>query len=147
MGGSMAPVAIDASADAIAKAQLASPGADPYKGTYVHVTGSAKFTVSSVMPTEFMSTCTGMGTPGASGTTFSGFEATGGTQTLAVGLNFYNTLTYCLPCSAAMPYPCNKPVTANAMFSSVKGIVEPDYNKNGAVYLKISPVSDTDLAP
>jgi hypothetical protein len=27
----------------------------------------------------------------------------------------------------------------------VKGIVEPDYNANGMVYLKIAPVVDADL--
>jgi hypothetical protein len=143
-GTTMAPVAVDVGADVIAKAQLAAPGADPFKGAYVHVTGAASYAVSSTMPAEFSATCTGMGTPGASGTTFSGFEAAGGGQTLAIGLSFYNTLTYCLPCTATMPYPCTNAVT-NQSFTSVKGIIEPDYNKNGMVFLRISPVVDTDL--
>ncbi|MDB4952785.1 MAG: hypothetical protein JWO36_354 [Myxococcales bacterium] len=142
-GAMMTPVAVDVAASVIAKAQLASPAADPYKGTYVHVTGAASYTVSSVMAPEFMSTCTGMGSPGASGTTYNGFEATGGGQTLAIGLNFYHTLTYCLPCSAAMPYPCANPVT-NQAFSSVRGIPEPDYNGT-AVFMRLSPVVDADL--
>ena len=142
-GSTMMPVAVDVGADVIAKAQLASAAADPYKGTYVHVTGASAYAVSSVMPAEFMSTCTGMGMPGAMGTTFSGFEATGGGQTLAIGLNFYNTLTYCLPCTAAMPYPCANPVTTQS-FTSVKGIAEPDYNGT-SVFLRISPVVDGDL--
>ncbi len=142
-GATMAPVAVSVTADVVAKAQQASTGADPYKGTYVKVSGT--FPVSSKMAMEFASTCSDMSTPPMMGTTYNGFEVSGGGQTLAIGLNFYNTLTYCLPCAGvAMPYPCTNAVAAQS-FTSVTGIVEPNYNANGAVYLEISPVNDTDL--
>jgi hypothetical protein len=43
-----------------------------------------------------------------------------------------------------MPYPCTNPI-ATQSFQSISGIVEPNYNSNGMVYLEISPVNDTDL--
>lgn len=142
-GATMTPMATEVTADIVAKAQLASDGAAPYKGNYVKVTGS--FPVSSKTATEFASTCQDKSMPPMMGTTYSGFEVSGGGQTLAIGLNYYNTLTYCLPCSGvAMPYPCSNAVTTQT-FTSVTGVVEPNYNSNGMVYLEISPVNDTDL--
>jgi len=137
-GQNMTPVAVSVDAATIAKAQLASPAADPYKGAYVTVTGA--FTASNVMATEFSASCTSA--MGTAGTTFTGFEATGNSQTLAVGLTFYKTVTYCLP---QCGYPCTNQVTANEAFTSVSGIVEPEYNTNGQVYLQISPTTDADL--
>ncbi len=76
------------------------------------------------------------------GTTYAGFEAMAGATTVAITLNFYNTLSYCTPiCGRA----CNNPVTTQS-FATLKGIVEPDSNTNGSVYLGISPVQDSDLA-
>jgi hypothetical protein len=137
-GQMMTPATVSVDAATIAKAQLASPAADPYKGAYVKVTGP--FTVSSVAANEFTAACTGSN--GSAGTTFSGFEATGGGQTLAVGLSFYKTMTFCLPDCG---YTCSNQVTANESFSTVSGIVEPEYNANGQVYLQISPTTDGDL--
>lgn len=143
-GQSMPPVAVDVPAATIAKAQLASAAAEPYKGTYVHVTGP--FPVSSIAATEFSSSCTDKSMPVQTGTTFSGFEATSGSDTLAIGLGFYSTMTYCLPCAGvAKPYPCVNPVSTALHFSTVSGIVEPEYSSNGAVYLQVSPVTDADL--
>jgi hypothetical protein len=86
-----------------------------------------------------------MSMPPKSGTTFGGFEANAGAAMLDVGLGFYKTVTFCLPCNGVpMPYPCANPVT-NQTFSSLSGIVEPEYNSNGMVYLQISPTSDGDM--
>jgi len=137
-GQSMTPVAIAVDAATVAKDQLASPAADPYKGAYVKVTGP--FTVSSVTANEFQTACTGSN--GSAGTTYGGFDAAGGGQTLAVGLSFYKTVTYCLPDCG---YTCTNQVAANESFSTVGGIVEPEYNTNGQVYLQISPTTDGDL--
>ncbi len=136
-GATMAPVAVDVAADVVAKGNFMPGTSDPYKGAYVHVTGT--FPVSSVTAPEFSATCTS--SMGTAGTTFSGFEVAGGAQTLAVGLGFYSTLTYCIP---QCGYPCANQVT-NQSFTSVSGVVEADYNKNGMVYLRISPVTDADL--
>ena len=109
----------------------------------VRVTGPVA--VASTSAPEYSAKCTDKSTPPQMGTTFNGFEATAGGQTLAIGLGFYNTVTYCLPCAGvAMPYPCVKPVT-NQSFASVSGVVEPEYSASGMVYLQISPVSDADL--
>jgi hypothetical protein len=138
-GSTMTPVAIDVTAATLAKDQSMVAGADPYKGAYVRIT-PGPLPVSSITATEFATTCTS--STGTAGTTFSGFEATGGGKTLAVGLRFYSTLTYCIP---ACGYPCTNPVT-NQNFKTIAGIVEPATNKNGSAYLEISPVQDTDLA-
>jgi hypothetical protein len=137
-GQTMTPAAVDVDAATVAKAQLASPAADPFKGAYVHVTGGP-FTVSSTTAAEFTATCTGSN--GSAGTAYDGFEASGGGQTLAVGLGFYNTVTYCLP---SCGYPCSNQIT-NQTFTNVSGIVEPEYNANGQVYLQVSPTVDGDL--
>jgi hypothetical protein len=143
-GQMMTPMAVTVDAATIAKDQLAATGAAPYKGAYVKVSDSTM--VSSVSPMEFASTCTDKSMPPKMGTTYGGFEATTGGKTLAVGLGFYNTVTFCLPCSGVpMPYPCTNAVATTSMFSGISGIVEPEYNKNGQVYLQISPTADTDL--
>jgi hypothetical protein len=142
-GQTMPPVAVDVPAATIAKGMLADPSAEPYKGSYVHVTGGP-FAVSNKMAAEYASTCTDKSMPAQTGMTFGGFEAGTGTV-IAVGLGFYNTLTYCLPCAnVAMPYPCANPVTTQS-FTTVSGVVEPEYNSNGMVYLQVAPTTDTDL--
>src|SRR5262249_52039025 len=89
----------------VAKGQPAAAAADPYKGAYVHVTGTAK--VTSITATEYTATCTDKSMPPQMGSTFGGAETLSGSSTLAVGFGFYDTVTYCLPCSGvAMPYPC-----------------------------------------
>ena len=139
------PTAIDVPAATVAKDQLAAAGAEPYKGAYVHVTGTS-YKASSVSAMEFASSCTDKSMPPQTGTTYSGFEIASGTATLSVGLTFYNTVTYCLPCSGVpMPYACSNAVTANEAFTSVSGIIEPSYNSNGQVYLQLSPTTDADL--
>jgi hypothetical protein len=144
-GQNATPTAVDVDAATIARDQLAAPTADPYKGAYVRVTGGSAM-VSSTNAMEFATSCTDKSTPAQTGTTFGGFEVSGGGKTLAVGLGFYKTVTYCLPCTGvAMPYPCTNQVT-NQTFSSVSGIVEPEYNANGMVYLQLSPTTDSDLA-
>ena len=149
-GGTMTPVAVDVAASVVAKAQLMG-GSDPYKGTYIHVTGATTFTASNMAATEYAMTCTDKSTPTQTGATFGGFEATGGSQTLTIGLSFYKSLTKCLPCTGvAMPYPCVSPdlLTANQTFSSIKGVVEPQYKYMGTdVFLQIAPVTNGDLAP
>lgn len=144
-GQTMTPVAVDVAATTVAKDQLASPAADPYKGAYVHVTGS--FNVSSITAMEFTSTCTDKSTPPQMGMTYSGVEVASSPGTLALGLGFYDTVTYCLPCTGvAMPFACTNALTMHEAFSSLAGIVEPSYNANGMVYLEVSPTSDADLA-
>jgi hypothetical protein len=97
-----------------------------------------------MMAAEFASSCTDKSMPAQTGMTFGGFEAGTG-SVLAVGLGFYNTVTYCLPCAnVAMPYPCTNAITTQS-FTTVSGVVEPEYNANGMVYLQVSPTSDTDL--
>lgn len=137
--GMMAPFAIDVTPDQIAKDQFSGSSSDSYKGTLVHVTGGP-YMVSNVMAPEFQATCMDMA--GMVGTTYYGFEVSGGGKTLALGTNFYSTLTYCLP---QCGYPCTNPVT-NQSFTSVTGIVEPDASLSaGTQFLKISPVQDSDL--
>ena len=144
-GQTMPPMPIDVDAATIAHDQQAAATADPYKGVYVHVAGTS-FTASSVMAAEFSMSCTDQSMPAQMGSTFGGFEMTSGSSVLDVSLNFYKTVTYCLPCTGvAMPYPCAKPLTASEAFTAMSGIVEPNYNSNGMVYLAISPTSDADL--
>jgi hypothetical protein len=133
-GQTMTPVAIAVSAATLGKSQFQS-STDMYKGSYVKIASSA--TVSSTTPTEFQAACTGT----TSGTTYGGFEATVGGTTLAVGLNFYKSVTYCLP---GCGFACSNPVT-HQTFTQIAGIVEADSNANGAIYLRISPLSDSDL--
>jgi len=90
-GGNMTPVAVDVDPTAIAHDQLTG-GSDAYKGAYVHVTGTS-FKATSIAATEFSMSCSDKSMPPQMGTTFSGFEAASGGQTLAIGLSFYNTLT------------------------------------------------------
>ena len=144
-GQTMMPATVDVDAATIAHDQQAAMTATPYMGAYVHVTGTS-FKASSVSAAEFSMSCTDMSMPPQMGSTFGGFEATAGTTLLDVSLNFYKTVTYCLPCTGVtMPYPCTNAVTANETFTALSGIVEANYNTNGQVYLGISPTSDTDL--
>lgn len=143
-GQSSMPVAVSVTAATIDKTQLASVGARPYEGAYVQVNG-ASFPVSTVTATDLTAACTDKSLPPQTGTTYTGFEVTNAGATIAVGLGFYNTVTYCLPCGGvALPYPCSNPVIVGEMFTSLRGIVEPAYNANGQVYLQVSPITDTD---
>lgn len=164
-GQTMTPMTVDVAASVIAKDQQASAAALPYKGAYVHVTGASTYTVGTITlppvatgtPTEFANTCTGMptGTPpvAGSGYTYDGVELTGGSTTLAVAFTFYSSFDGCTPCSATMPYACAAPtvgtvgeVTAGETFTDLKGVVEPEYvTTPAAVFLQISPVTDTDM--
>jgi hypothetical protein len=134
----MAPVAIDVTADVVAKDQFTASTASPYKGALVHVTGGP-FMVSTITAMEFQAQCTSM--TGMVGTTYYGFEVTGGQKTLAIGTNFYDSLTFCLQ---QCGYPCPNPVMSQT-FSAVTGVVENDTNTNGMQFLKVSPVSDDQL--
>jgi hypothetical protein len=143
-GQSGTATTVDVAPAVVAKDQLAMPAALAYAGSYIHVTGTS-FPVSSIKATEFATTCTDMSMPAQTGATYDGFEATGGSAALAIGLTFYDNVTYCLPCTGvAMPYACANAVTTQT-FTSVSGIVEPEYNTNGQVYLQISPTQDSDL--
>jgi hypothetical protein len=139
-GDTMQPAAVDAAAADVAK----DATGDAYRGTYVRVTGSA-WTASTITPAEMAGTCIDRSMPPQTGSQFSGFEATGGGATLAVGLGFHDTLTYCLPCTGVpLPYACTNAVTQNQMFGKLQGIVDADWG-NGAVFLRVSPVLDGDL--
>jgi hypothetical protein len=140
-----APVPTNVTAAMVAQDQYAAAGAKPYEGSFVNVEGTS-FAVSNVTPTEFATSCTDMSTPPQNGTTYGGFVVTGSGVALAVGLTFYNTLSYCIPCTGvAMPYTCSTPVTMPRSFGLLRGIVEPAYNTNGSIYLQISPITDSDL--
>jgi hypothetical protein len=132
-----APVALTVSAADVAK-DVTLSAAEPYKGVYVKVT-SGPFAIASTSPSEFQGTCPF----GDAGTTFSGVEATGGGHTLALGLTFFSTVTYCLPGC----FTCTRPLVSQS-FSSIAGIVEPDSNApTNAIFLKLSPTVDGDFMP
>ncbi len=76
-GQTSKPVAISVDAATIAKDQLAAPGAEPYKGSYVTVTG-ASFPASSIAALEFSMSCSDQSMPAQMGTTFGGFEPCAG---------------------------------------------------------------------
>jgi hypothetical protein len=136
----MQPVAMTVTADMIAKDQFAASSSTPLQGELVQVTTGGPFTVSSTMASEFTGTCTSM--TGMMGTQYYGFEISGGGKTIAVGTNFYQSLTYCIP---ACGYPCTNPVTTQN-FTSIEGIVEPSSNSTtNDVFLQIAPVSDAQL--
>ena len=51
-----------------------------------------------------------------------------------------------LALGVAMPYACSNPVTTALTFTTLSGIVEPNYSSSAsAVYLQISPTGDADL--
>jgi len=133
-GKTVAPVALTVAASAVAHDQF-GPSSDPYKGVYVNVSAGASFPVSSMTATEFQTSCSN-----DAGTTYNGFEATGG-STLAVALRFYDTITWCIP---GCGFPCTNPVTGQT-YKAIGGIVEPAANPNGSIYLGISPTIDSDL--
>jgi hypothetical protein len=141
----IAPVAVDVAGTILDKSNYAAGGtADPYKGAYVHVTGGASFTAFDLAPTELQAACTDMSTPAQTGTTYYGFDMSG-SGTLLIDFTFYNTISYCLPCTGvAMPYPCTNAVVQNQTFTQVQGIVEPASNSTTS-FLTISPTTDADL--
>jgi hypothetical protein len=136
-GAMMAPVAMTVSAGQVAKdVALSSTLAE--QGVYVRVSAGT-FSISSITPAEFVGTCPF----GDAGTSYSGALATGGGHTLALGLTFYQTVTWCVPGCFA----CTMPLS-NQSFSQVAGIVEPDSNPtSGVIYLRLSPTLDSDLSP
>ena len=147
------PMPVNVTSAMVAKAVLTG-ASDAYKGTYVHITDLTSYTNANytaanppVPPStsEFYATCTGMGTTPASGNTLDGIDLTSGSTTIALSLHNYKTQDYCYPCTAAMPYPCTNDVSKIQTFTSVSGIVEPNYNSNGMVYLGIAPTTDADL--
>jgi hypothetical protein len=138
-GQTMPPVAMTVSASTLAKDQY-STSSDPYKGAYVEVATGGPYHVTSTTAMEFQQSCTG---PSGAGTTYTGFETNNGTTTLAIGLAFYQTVTYCLPGC----YTCSNQVTTSQSWSKISGIVEPASNTNGSIYLQLSPTADSDLTP
>lgn len=163
-GSTMAPVAVDVTAATIAMDQFAAGGgADPYKGAYVHVSDATSVNVTNVMAGEYQATCSDMTMPTPlMGTTYDGFEAKAGSATLAVGLTFYSSVDWCIPCvgSAAgfNPYPCpdttsmypTQQVTGSTTFKGISGVVETESmagsgSNTGTVYLQIAPTYDGDI--
>jgi hypothetical protein len=145
--GTMTPVAMQVDASAIATDQYTATTVAPYEGNYVQVTGTSMH-ASSIAASEFQATCSDMSVPPqTNGTTYDGFDMTAGSSTLSVGFTYYDTVTYCLPCTGvAMPYACTNPVTASETFTGLSGIVEANWDSaTMKVYLGISPTSDTDL--
>jgi hypothetical protein len=139
-GANSAPVAMDVTAATVAKDQFNSSSATPLMGELVHLTGGP-YTVASTMAPEFAATCMDMA--GMVHPNYYGFDLASGSTTIAVGTGFYNNLTYCIPTMCG--FTCSNPVTTQT-FTSITGIVEPDANSTAnLVFMKISPVSDTQL--
>jgi len=141
-GGIVTPTAVDvADIATIAHDQQTATGALPYVGAYVHV--AAPVTVSNVAPAEFDGGACPTTAPDPTGDQWFGLEMTSGATTLDVGLNFYSTFTWCVP---SCGYCTGANVLSNQTFSAISGIVETDASSTSSdVFLKISPVEDTDL--
>jgi hypothetical protein len=167
-GRTMMPVATSVQASVVAKDQVM---ADAYKGMYVELSGS--FRVAEIKASEFERECTptststpidastsdasgrDAGTRDAASPTDAaaaavehlGFELDMGGARIAIGLNFYESLTYCLAESCpGVTHQCTNAIT-NQTFSRVQGVVEPDFNSDtGEAFLKVSPVTDSDLS-
>jgi hypothetical protein len=138
--GTMDPVAVPVSAADVQMNQLAT---DLAKGSYVSVAGP--LTVSNLMPAEFLTTCPGAAT-GSPAEHVVGFEGKVGPATLAVGLNLYETISYCVQdtCTSS---PCTNPIKSQT-WSRVLGIVEPRVDATGtAPFMRLSPTVDADLVP
>jgi hypothetical protein len=136
----MDPVATPVSAADVEMMQL---GTEMAKGSYVSVAGPV--TISSLMPAEFLTTCPGAAT-GSAADHIVGFEAKVGPSVLAVGLNLYETISYCVQdtCTGS---PCTNPIKSQT-WSRVLGIVEPRYSATGTtVFMRLSPTVDADLVP
>jgi hypothetical protein len=134
-GTTMAPVAVSVTAAALADSQQTlSPS---LASAYVHLAGPIH--VSNVTASKFASTT------GCSGgmTAYLGFDATAGSTTLAIGLGFPASVTYCLPgCTGAT---CAAPqlVTTGETFSSLAGIVS--LSPASTSFVRVDPTSDADL--
>jgi hypothetical protein len=131
---SLQAVATPVQAAEVAKDQIASL----YRGTYVQIT-DGPFQVTNITPYEFHKQCTG-----STMTHYRGFEvASSGGTTLAVGLTFDKSLTFCLP------DPCSTAACTNVIdggYSQVLGIVEADYDGMPTqAFLKVMPTDDLDL--
>jgi hypothetical protein len=137
----MDPVATPVSAADVAMNSLAS---DALKGSYVSVTGPV--TVANLMPSEFLTTCPNAAT-GSPANHVVGFELMAGGKTLAVGLNLYETVSYCVPDTCASA-PCTHAIS-NQTFSRILGVVEPHVASSGSAttFLRLSPTVDADLVP
>jgi hypothetical protein len=136
----MDPVATPVTAGEVAMGQLAN---DTIKGSYVNVAGPLM--VSGTSPAEFMTTCSGAaaGTPALH---VVGFEGKAGASVLAIGLNLYETVSYCVPdtCPGAT---CTNPINTQT-FGHLLGIVEPHVaSAGGQLFLRVSPTVDADLMP
>jgi hypothetical protein len=134
------PVATPVSAGNVEMSQLAF---DAAKGSYVSVPGP--MTIAGLMPAEFLTTCPGAAA-GSAADHVVGFEARTGPSTLAIGLNLYETVSYCVKdtCASAA---CTNPVSTQT-FSRVLGIAEPHVATTGAApFLRFSPTVDADLVP
>ncbi|MDB4979569.1 MAG: hypothetical protein JWM82_321, partial [Myxococcales bacterium] len=139
--GTMDPIATPVSAADIQMTQLAS---EMVKGTYVSVAGPVA--VSGLMPAEFLTTCPGAAT-GSPADHVVGFEANVGPAVLAVGLNLYETVSYCVADTCAGT-PCTNPISMQKTFSKVLGIVEPRVSSaTMPPFLRLSPTVDADLVP
>ena len=141
----MEPVATTVMASEIAKDQL-GPGVDPLKGSYVRVV--AAMTVASTSPREFQNACASGDAGASTAVRYVGFEAATGGTVLAVGLNFFQTVGFCLndPCPGASR-TCTNPIT-NQTFKTVQGVVEPHFESTtGDTFLRLSPTVDADLQP
>jgi hypothetical protein len=136
----MDPVATPVSAADIAMTKLT---ADAIKGSYVNVTGP--LTVSALTPPEFLTTCP-MAAAGSAADHVVGFEGKVGASVLAVGLNLYETISYCV--SDTCPgNTCTNPITTQT-FGHVLGVVEPHVStSNAQTFLRLSPTVDADLMP
>lgn len=135
----MDPVATPVSAADVEMNQVTS---EMVKGSYVSIAGP--FTVSSLTPAEFLTTCPGAAT-GTAADHVVGFEGKVGPAVLAVGLNLYETLSYCVQDTCANA-ACTNPITTRT-FSRVLGIVEPRVSPAGATFMRVSPTVDADLVP
>jgi len=136
----MDPVASPVSASDVQMSQLTF---DMAKGSYVSVAGPVA--VSGLMPAEFLTTCPGAAT-GSPADHVVGFEGKAGASVLAIGLNLYETVSYCVKdtCASAA---CTNPISTQT-FGKVLGIVEPHVATAGAApFLRLSPTVDADLVP
>jgi len=133
-GQTMAPVAVDVPAATIAKAPARRRGGGAIQGCVRHVTGGA-LAVSSAMAAEFATTCSDKSAPVQMGNHVLRLRAHrrwSDPRGRARLLQQRDVLPAVHGCRDAVA--CDKPVAAQS-FSSVSGIVEPEYSKTGSVYL------------
>jgi hypothetical protein len=117
--------------------------AEMYMGSYVEVSGP--FTVNSVTPVEFENSCNN----GTTSVRYVGFAAQGpSSATVAVGLNLFQTVTYCIPdsCSGGSHQVCDNSVSTGQTFQQMRGIIEPHFEQySKTTFLRLAPTTDEDL--